>query len=159
MVRKFKEIEEKVKESLGIDKLPNFELEIDSSLEERAAFNKKIGDKYLITISAENDNKPNYSGFKHELIHLALKEFSYDGLKVNLPVPKKYQNDAKQTKFMEYLTIVFEIKMGNSEKVEENLNNYEKYGFSRIKEFYSIVKNVKLNQSLIQDIIIKMNFS
>ncbi|MCX6811875.1 MAG: hypothetical protein NT039_04245 [Candidatus Berkelbacteria bacterium] len=131
MDRKFKEIEEKVKKSLGIDKFPDYELKIDSSLGRRTAFNQKVGDKYLITISVEKDKKPNYNGFKHELIHLALKKFSYDSLEINLPVPKKYEKDDKTVRFMEYLTIIFEIKMGNSEKVEENLTNFERDGFKK----------------------------
>lgn len=157
MDRKIKEIEEKVKTSLGIDKLSDYGLKIDSSLGERIAFNQKVDNKYLITISAENDKKPNYSGFKHELIHLALKKLSYDCLEVNLPVPQKYENEDKETRFMEYLTIVFEIKMGNPKKIKENLDNYEKYGFSKIKKFYNIVKNTNLNQSLINGITIKVN--
>jgi hypothetical protein len=157
MDRKFKEIEEKVKKSLGIDNLPDYELKIDSSLKQRTAFNKEVGNKYLITISAENDKKPNYSGFKHELIHLALKSFSYDGLDVNLPAPKKYEKDNKTVRFMEYLTIVFEIKMGNTQKIEENLNNYQKYGFTKIKKIYNIVGNTDLNHSLIKNTVEKAN--
>ena len=157
MDKKLKEIEGKIKKSLGITELPDFELKIDKRLSKRTAFNQKVDDKYLITISAENDNNPNYSGFKHELIHLALKNYSYDNLEINLQVPEKYKKDDKKTRFMEYLTIALEIKMGDREKIEENLNNYEKYGFSKIKKFYSIVKNIKLDQPLINDIKIRAN--
>lgn len=158
MDRKFKDIEEKVKKSLGIGKLPKYDLVVDEKLIERTAYNKKVGDKYIITISAEKDKKPNYSGFKHELIHLALKSYFYNGLEVNLPVPQKYEKDSKVTKFMECLTIIFEIKMGDTEKIKENLNIYQKYGFSQIKDFYKsaieIIKDNNLDQKLINKLIV-----
>lgn len=152
MDEKFTEIESKVKKFLGIKKLPDYIIKIDKLLKRRVGFNKKVNDKYIITISPNNLN-----GLKHELIHLALKQFSYSNLKINLPVPKKYEKDDKTVRFMEYLTIIFEIKMGNPEKIEENLNNYEKYGFSKIKKFYNIVENTNLTQSQIKDIITKAN--
>ena len=152
MDRKIRETEDKVKNFLGIKKMPDYKVVTDESLEKREAFNKKVDRKYIITISPDN-----LAGLKHELIHLALKRFSYDDLDVNLPVPKKYEKDDKTVRFMEYLTIVFEIKMGNPEKIEENLNSYEKYGFSRIKAFYNIIGSNNLRQSFIGEIINKVN--
>lgn len=151
MDKKFKEIEEKVKKFLGIKELPDYEIKVNKSLSQRTAFNKKVGDKYTIYISPDN-----YNGLKHELIHLALKKFSYKKLKADLPVPGKYKKDNRKTCFMEYLTICLEIKMGSKDKIKENLDNYEKYGFSQIKESYNITdKNFKkkIDQKLINKII------
>ncbi|MCX6784692.1 MAG: hypothetical protein NTV81_02005 [Candidatus Komeilibacteria bacterium] len=153
-----KEIEEKLKRLLGISSFPDYELKIDNSLNKRTAFNKKIGNKYIITISTDKDNKPNLSGFKHELIHLALKIFSYINLDKNLSVSQEYEKDSdKADIFMEYLVIALEIKIGNPQDVEQNLENYEKYGFSEIRYFYDLISNFIFNQTNIDDVIIKVN--
>lgn len=154
--QEIKKIRSKVINFLGIKKLPDCKIKIDKSLEKRVAFNKKIGKKYIITISPDNPN-----GLRHELIHLALKQFIYSGLKINLPVPQKYEKENKKTRFMEYLTICLEIKMGSKEKIKENLNNYQEYGFSEINKFYKITDgyfNNRINQKLINKIIKSINW-
>ncbi len=153
-------IEQELMAKLGAKKLPKHDLVICSNVNERFAFNKKVSNKYIITIS-ETDGRLNFSGFKHEIIHLTLKRFSFVALKVGLPVPNKYSRDNKRVKFEEYLVSCLEIRLGEHSNIEKNLDNYEKKGFTKIKQFYKIFLKIfklgQLSQTAINKLIKEIN--